>query len=90
MGTPFWFGSTSHAGGASRGGLRTGDTALFGQQVAPSASAIRIAGEGEHLGVMHEPVDHGRGKFEVTKMEQVAFWCLWPRQGLGGLGCGGV
>jgi hypothetical protein len=49
---------------------------LFGQQVAPSASAIRIAGEGEHLGVMHEPVDHGRGKFEVTKMEQVAFWCL--------------
>lgn len=38
-------------------GLVVGGAVLFDEELAALAGAVRVAGEGEHFGVMHEAID---------------------------------
>ena len=41
--------------------LVVGGAILFGEELAALAGAVGVAGEGEDLGVVHQPVDRGGG-----------------------------
>ena len=47
--------------------LVVGGAILFGEELAALAGAVGVAGEGEDLGVVHQPVDHGSGDDVVGK-----------------------
>jgi hypothetical protein len=47
--------------------LVVGGAIFLGEELAALAGAVGVAGEGEDLGVVHEPVDHGRGDDIIGK-----------------------
>jgi hypothetical protein len=47
--------------------LVVGGAIFFGEQLAALAGALGVAGEDEHLGVVHEAVDHGCGDDIIAK-----------------------
>jgi hypothetical protein len=47
--------------------LVVGCAIVFGEELAALAGAVGVAGEGENLGVVHQPVDHGCGDDVVGK-----------------------